>query len=116
MPGALIYVPDPHHLQPLSIRIYNIPPLFSSHVIGAAQACRQDQPHTQSHRGRREGEIEEVEGRQKQKGGGGEVEHERLDVEGDRKVASRDGGGWIGRKERQRELNEKRKRRWRAAC
>lgn len=64
MPGTVIYVPDPFHLQLLSIRLYNIPPHCSAAgVIGPTQACQQPLPHTQSQQEQLEEEGEEEEER-----------------------------------------------------
>lgn len=58
--AALIYVPEPLHLQLLSIRLYNIPPIVQLAALSALpRPVSKDLPHTQSQLGsgekRREG-------------------------------------------------------------
>lgn len=73
VPGAVIYVPDPLHLQLLSIRLYNIPPIVQLPALSAlprpvSRTCPTHNHTGSSERGegavggvdRTEPEIEEV--------------------------------------------------------
>lgn len=118
VPGTLIYVPEPLHLQLLSIRLYNIRPIVQLPALSALPRPVSKTSPTHNHttgaarrggggligwseRSKRWGKTD----RRKRRRRGRECR----DGEGDRGVASRDGRG--GKKDRGADVRGE-KRRW----